>query len=152
MNKLGSLIDDSPKVISFLRHPSKWKTILNSWNTQNPSISADLEPQIICYQLSRVGGIIWIEIIEYTFCVIVISEMNSIIFYSVKILNLVQKLLLSKYYSNHVNVLKFRNLMTSKNKTVLTKLCKLIKIIEKVFCDPGWNIPTIIYMMYLLLL
>jgi hypothetical protein len=55
-----------------------------------------------------------------------ISEMNSIIFYSVKILNLVQKLLLSKYYSNHMNVLKFRNLMTSK-----TKL-----IIEKVFCDP----------------
>ena len=48
-----------------------------------------------------------------------------------------RKLLLSKYYSNHVNVLKFRNLMTSKNKTVLTKLCKLIKIIEKVFCDPS---------------
>ena len=38
--------------------------------------------------------------------------------------------------------------MTSKNKTVLTKLCKLIKIIEKVFCDPGWNIPNIIPLMY----
>ena len=48
-----------------------------------------------------------------------------------------QKLLPSKYYYNHVNVLKFRNLMTSKHKTVLTKLCKLIKIIEKVFCHPG---------------
>ena len=48
-----------------------------------------------------------------------------------------RKLLLSKYYYNHVNVLKFRNLMTSKHKTVLTKLCKLIKIIEKVFCGPG---------------
>jgi hypothetical protein len=48
-----------------------------------------------------------------------------------------RKLLLSKYYNNHVNVLKFRNLMTSKHKTVLTKLCKLIKIIEKVFCHPG---------------
>lgn len=48
-----------------------------------------------------------------------------------------RKLLLSKYYNNHVNVLKFRNLMTSKNKTVLIKLCKFIKIIEKVFCDPG---------------
>jgi hypothetical protein len=46
--------------------------------------------------------------------------MNSIIFYSVKILNLVQKLLLSKYYSNHVNVLKFRNLMTSKTKLYLS--------------------------------
>ena len=42
-----------------------------------------------------------------------------------------QKLLPSKYYYNHVNVLKFRNLMTSKHKTVLTKLCKLIKIIKK---------------------
>jgi len=41
-------------------------------------------------QLSRVGGIILIEIIEYAFCVIVISEMNSIIFYSVNILNLVE--------------------------------------------------------------
>jgi hypothetical protein len=29
-----------------------------------------------------------------------------------------RKLLLSKYYYNHVNVLKFRNLMTSKHKTV----------------------------------
>ena len=40
-----------------------------------------------------------------------------------------RQLLLSKYYNNHVNVLKLRNLMT--------KLYKLIKIIEKVFCDPG---------------
>jgi hypothetical protein len=48
-----------------------------------------------------------------------------------------RQLLLSKYYSNHANVLKLRNLVTSKNKAVLTKLCKLIKIIEKVFCDPG---------------
>jgi hypothetical protein len=48
-----------------------------------------------------------------------------------------RKLLLSKYYNNHVNVLKFRYIMTSKNKTVHTKLCKLIKIIEKVICDPG---------------
>jgi hypothetical protein len=49
-----------------------------------------------------------------------------------------QKLLLSKYYNNHLNVLKFRNLITSKNNTVqVTKLCKFIKIIEKVFCDPG---------------
>jgi hypothetical protein len=53
-------------------------------------ISADLEPQIISYQLNRVGGIILIAIIEYAFCVIVISEMNSIIFYSVNILNLVE--------------------------------------------------------------
>ena len=30
-----------------------------------------------------------------------------------------RQLLLSKYYNNHVSVLKFRNLMTSKNKTVL---------------------------------
>jgi hypothetical protein len=65
-------------------------SILNSWNTTKPLISADLEPQIISYQLNRVGGIILIEIIEYAFCVIVISEMNSIIFYSVNILNLVK--------------------------------------------------------------
>ena len=48
-----------------------------------------------------------------------------------------RKLLLSKYYTNHVNVLTFRNIMTSKNKTALIKLCKFIKIIENVFCDPG---------------
>ena len=77
-------------IISFLKHHSKWKTILNSWNTTKPLISADLEPQIISYQLNRVGGIILIAIIEYAFCVIVISEMNSIIFYSVNILNLVE--------------------------------------------------------------
>ena len=45
-----------------------------------------------------------------------------------------RKLLLSKYYNNHLNVLKFRNLITSKNNTVqVTKLCKFIKV----FCDPG---------------
>jgi hypothetical protein len=33
------------------------------------------------------------------------------------------------------------------NKTVLIKLCKFIKIIEKGICDPGWNIPTIIYLL-----
>ena len=36
-----------------------------------------------------------------------------------------------------MNVLKFRNRMTSKNKTVLIELCKFIKIIENVFCDTG---------------
>ena len=87
--------------ISFLKHPSKWKTILNSWNTVKPLISADLEPQIISYQLSRVGGIILIEIIEYAFCVIVISEMNSIIFYSVNILNLVE----NYYYQSIITIM-----------------------------------------------
>jgi len=79
-------------IVRFLKHPFKW-SILNSWNTKKPLISADLQPQIISYQLSRVDGIILIAIIEYhhgTFCVIVISEMNSIIFYSVNILNLVE--------------------------------------------------------------
>jgi hypothetical protein len=60
---------------------------------KKPLISADLQPQIISYQLSKVDGIILIAIIEYhhgAFCVIVISEMNSIIFYSVNILNLVE--------------------------------------------------------------
>jgi hypothetical protein len=34
----------------------------------------------------------------------------------------------------HENVLKFRNLITSKNKTGLIKLCKFIKIIETGIC------------------
>jgi hypothetical protein len=45
-----------------------------------------LEPQIISYQLSRVDVVILIEMIKYAFCVMMISEMNSIIFYSVNIL------------------------------------------------------------------
>ena len=72
-----------------------------------------------------------------------ISEMNSIIFYSVNILILVR----NYYYQSiitamrmvkqkHENVLKFRNLITSKNKTGLIKLCKFIKIIETGICDP----------------
>ena len=48
--------------------------------------------------------------------------------------NLSGKLLLSKYYNSHVNVLEFRNLMTI-NKTVLIKLCKFIKVTEKGTCD-----------------
>jgi hypothetical protein len=86
---------------SFLKSPSKWKTILNSWNTKNPLIFADLEPQIMSYQLSRVGGIILIEIIEYAFCVIVILEMNSIIFYSVNILILVE----NYYYQSIITIM-----------------------------------------------
>ena len=47
-----------------------------------PLNSADLEPHIISYQL--------IEIIEYAFCVMMISEMNSIMLYGVNILILVE--------------------------------------------------------------
>ena len=54
------------------------KLIINRYN--------DLEPQIISYQSSRVDVVILIEMIKYAFCVMMISEMNSIIIYSVNIL------------------------------------------------------------------
>ena len=37
-----------------------------------PLISVDLEPQILSYELSRKYGVILIEMIEYTFCVMMI--------------------------------------------------------------------------------
>jgi hypothetical protein len=54
---------------------------------ENKNAIADLEPQIISYQLSRVEGVILLEMIEYTICVMMISEMNSIMFYSVLVEN-----------------------------------------------------------------
>ena len=60
--------------------------------------SADLEPQIISNQL--------IEIIEYAFCVMMISEMNSIMFYGVNILILVENYiygLLSYFSIDHIH-------------------------------------------------
>ena len=37
-----------------------------------PLISVDLEPQILSYELSKKYGVILIEMIEYTFCVMMI--------------------------------------------------------------------------------
>jgi hypothetical protein len=39
---------------------------------KNLLISVDLEPQILSYELSRKYGAILIEMIEYTFCVMMI--------------------------------------------------------------------------------
>jgi hypothetical protein len=54
---------------------------------ENKNAIADLEPQIISYQLSRVEGVILLEMIEYAICVMMISEMNSIMFYGVLVEN-----------------------------------------------------------------
>ena len=48
-----------------------------------------------------------------------------------------RKLHISKFYIRHVNILKFRTLMTSENKSELIKLCKFIKLINKGVCAPG---------------
>ena len=88
-------------IISVLKPASKWKSILNPWKTKMPLNSADLKQQSISYQLSREEGVKFIEMTEYAFCVIMISEMNSIMFYGVKILLLVENykygLLINKY-------------------------------------------------------
>jgi len=54
---------------------------------ENKNAITDLEPQIISYQLSRVEGVILLEMIQYAFCVMMISEMNSIMFYGVLVEN-----------------------------------------------------------------
>jgi hypothetical protein len=63
--------------------------------------SADLEPQIISYQL--------IEIIEYAFCVMMISEMNSIMFYGVNILILVENYIYGLLINKDIYISLFIN-------------------------------------------
>ena len=82
-----SLIDDSLKAINY-------KLLITSFQMEeyfelleNKNAIADLEPQIISYQLSRVEGVILLEMIEYAICVMMISEMNSIMFYGVLVEN-----------------------------------------------------------------
>jgi hypothetical protein len=71
--------------------------------------SADLEPQIISYQLSRVEGVKLIEIIEYAFCVMMISEMNSIMFYGVNILILVENFIYGLLINKDIYISLFFN-------------------------------------------
>ena len=98
-----SLIDDSPKAINYKLFETSFQMeeYFELLEHKKPLISADLEPQIISYQLSRVDGVILIEIIEYAFCVMMISEMNSIIFYSVNFLILVE----NYYYQSIITVM-----------------------------------------------
>ena len=60
-------IDDSPKANNYklLKTSSQMEDYFELLENKKPLISTDLEPQIISYQLSRVCGIILIEIIEY---------------------------------------------------------------------------------------
>lgn len=45
---------------------------------------------------------------------------------------------MSNFYLRNVNVIKFKKLiMTLKNKSLLIKLCKFMKVINKGVCDPG---------------
>ena len=66
-----------------------------------PLNSANLEPQIISYQL--------IEIIEYAFCVMMISEMNSIMFYGVNILILVENYIYGLLINKDIYISLFIN-------------------------------------------
>ena len=66
-----------------------------------PLNSADLEPQIISYQL--------IVIIEYAFCVMMISEMNSIMFYGVNILILVENYIYGLLINKDIYISLFFN-------------------------------------------
>jgi hypothetical protein len=66
-----------------------------------PLNSANLEPQIISYQL--------IEIIEYAFCVMMISEMNSIMFYGVNILILVENYIYGLLINKDIYISLFFN-------------------------------------------
>ena len=73
-----------------------------------PLNSADLKPQNISkLQLNREEGVKLIEMIEYAFCVMMISEMNSIMFYGVNILLLVENyiygILINKDISLSIN-------------------------------------------------
>ena len=44
---------------------------------------------------------------------------------------------LSHYYLQNANIVKYKEIMSSKNKSVLIKLCKFIKIINTGVCAPG---------------
>ena len=98
-----SLINDSPKAINnkLFKTSFQMEDYFELLEHKKPLISLFLEPLIISYQLSKVDRVILIEIIEYAFCVIVISEMNSIIFYSVNILNLVE----NYYYQSIITIM-----------------------------------------------
>ena len=110
---------------------------MNSWNTKKTLISADLQPQIISYQLSRVDG----ENIDSnnrisSWCFLCNSDIGDEFHYILQCqyFKPSRKLLLSKYYSNHVNVLKFRNLYDFK-KTL--NYANFIKIIQEIVYDTG---------------
>jgi len=47
-----------------------------------------------------------------------------------------RQLLLKQKYIQNPNMIKFKNLMTSKNRKELTNICKLIKEINKGVCTP----------------
>ena len=47
-----------------------------------------------------------------------------------------RKLLLGNYYCTRVNVIKFRDLFTKNDISILRKLCKFIKIINSKVCPP----------------
>ena len=84
--------NDLPKAINhkLFKNSLQMEMHFELLEEKNPLISVDLEPQILSYELSRKYGAILIEMIEYTFCVMMIEEMNSIILYSVNILILVE--------------------------------------------------------------
>jgi hypothetical protein len=48
-----------------------------------------------------------------------------------------RQLLIKQKYIQNPNMIKFKNLMTSKNRKELTNICKLIKEINKGVCTPG---------------
>ena len=51
-----------------------------------------------------------------------------------------RKRLIKKYYYEHLNTLKFRQLMNTENETDLKKLCRLIIIINEAFNNVRTNI------------
>ena len=50
-----------------------------------------------------------------------------------------RRIYIESIYRNRPNVVKYSNLMSSENVSVLSKLCKFIRIVNKRVCPLGWT-------------
>ena len=99
---------------------------------------ADLEQQIINSPSKQGDGRTFQEKIVNAYYVIDSKlEMNTFIFLNVIILTKKRKQSLLNYFIYRHNVIKFSELMSSKRKPILKKLCHFISAMNTGVCPPG---------------
>ena len=99
---------------------------------------ADLEQQVINSPSKQDDGRTFQEKIGNVYYVIDPKlKMNTIIFLNVFILTKKRKQSLLNYFIYRHNIIKFSELMLSKRKPILKKLCHFISAINTGVCPPG---------------
>ena len=62
--------------------------------------------------------------------------MNTTMFWNANYLRVFKKSILNTYFRKRPSALKFGQLMKTKNKMKLNKICRFIKVINKAVCTP----------------